>query len=208
MINILEKYDIIFWDFDGVIKESVEIKGQAFKSLFNQFGDEVEKKVEKHHFDNGGISRYEKIPLYLNWSGVDPSSKMVEKYAQEFSRIVIKSVIECNWVEGVKEYILEHYNKQLFILVTATPQDEIEIILNKLEIYHCFKNIYGSPNKKEIIIKQTLNNCKNKKSVMIGDSISDYKAAFENQIDFILRSTPLNLELQKLDNIKKFSTLK
>ena len=207
MINSLKKYDIIFWDFDGVIKESVEIKGIAFKSLFQQYGDDVVNKIEKHHLNNGGISRYEKIPLYLNWAGISSDNTTIEKYANEFSKIVIKAVVDSKWVEGVKEYILNNYNNQKYFLLTATPQEEIEIILNKLEIKKCFKNIYGSPNKKEIIINKILSGNISKKSVMIGDSKSDYSAALINKIDFILRCTPLNLDLQKLNNIQKFTTL-
>jgi HAD superfamily hydrolase (TIGR01549 family) len=207
MINSLKKYNIIFWDFDGVIKESVEIKGIAFKRLFHQFGDDIVNKIEKHHLNNGGISRYEKIPLYLNWAGIVSDNTTIERYANDFSKIVIKAVVDSNWVDGVKEYILNNYNNQKYFLLTATPQEEIEIILNKLEIINCFENIYGSPNKKEIIINKILSSNMSKKSVMIGDSKSDYSAALMNKIDFILRCTPLNLDLQKIDNIKKFTTL-
>ena len=31
----LNKYDLIFWDFDGVIKESVSVKTDAYLELFN-----------------------------------------------------------------------------------------------------------------------------------------------------------------------------
>lgn len=208
MVDKLKKYDILFWDFDGVIKDSVEVKGNAFKTLFSQFGTEVVKKVEKHHLENGGISRYNKIPIYLTWAGLDPNNANINKYALEFSKIVINSVIESSWVEGVKEFILENYIIQEFYLLTATPQQEIEFILNKLGIFKCFNKIYGSPINKLEIINLVLNNNIAKKAAMIGDSNSDFKAALSNNIDFFLRCTPLNLDLQKLKNIHQFESLR
>ena len=59
------KYDLIFWDFDGVIKESVSVKTDAYVELFSLYGSDICKQVRKHHLANGGMSRYDKIPLYL-----------------------------------------------------------------------------------------------------------------------------------------------
>ena len=54
----------IIFDFDGVIAESVQIKSDAFASLYEQYGDNIVKKVIEHHEANGGMSRFEKIRLY------------------------------------------------------------------------------------------------------------------------------------------------
>ena len=34
-VDYLSEFDVIFWDFDGVIKESVEVKAEAYAALFN-----------------------------------------------------------------------------------------------------------------------------------------------------------------------------
>ena len=46
----LLKYKLIIWDFDGVIKESVQVKADAYAALFNAYGIEVQKKVREHLF--------------------------------------------------------------------------------------------------------------------------------------------------------------
>ena len=61
----LNEYDLIFWDFDGVIKDSVGVKGEAFKTLFADYGNKVQEKIYCHHIENGGMSRHQKIPIYL-----------------------------------------------------------------------------------------------------------------------------------------------
>jgi len=35
----------IFFDFDGVIADSVDIKTKAFAKLFKRYGDEIVKKL-------------------------------------------------------------------------------------------------------------------------------------------------------------------
>ncbi|RPG75815.1 MAG: HAD family hydrolase [Euryarchaeota archaeon TMED85] len=198
-VNFIKDASTIFWDFDGVIKDSVSVKSDAFEELFIPFGEEVAKKVKKHHEENGGMSRYEKFPIYLSWAGEKKSENLNLKYDQKFSKLVKQSVIESPWVNGVLEYLETNYERQQFFLVTATPQNEIEDILMKLKIYHFFKHIVGSPMSKKIGVKSLIKDyaIKIDHAIMIGDSMSDYQAAIENDVNFILRKTELNKKMQK-----------
>ena len=47
---------VIFWDFDGVIKDSVKVKSTAFGELFAPFGEDIVNRVIEHHEANSGIS--------------------------------------------------------------------------------------------------------------------------------------------------------
>lgn len=190
---------VIFWDFDGVIKESVEVKSDAFEKLFLPFGVKVAEKVKKHHLENGGVSRFDKLPMYLNWANQESSELMVGKYSEMFSKLVKQEVIESEWVTGVLDYLEKNYITQQFFLVTATPQQEIEDILFCLNIKHYFQNIIGSPTAKKDAIKSLLNNYKinTKKAIMIGDTFSDYSASMDNKLPFVLRKTRHNKTLQR-----------
>ena len=198
-IDSVEDASTIFWDFDGVIKDSVLVKSDAFEKLFITFGEELAKKVKKHHEDNGGMSRYEKFPIYLSWAGKQKSDKLILDYEQQISKLVKQSVIESPWVKGVQEYLEINYEKQEFFLVTATPQNEIEDILMKLQISHFFKHIIGSPMSKQDGVESLIKDydIKIDHAIMIGDSMSDYSAAIDNNVNFILRKTSLNKKLQK-----------
>ena len=189
----------VFWDFDGVIKDSVENKSDAFEKLFLPFGAGISKKVRLHHEDNGGMSRFAKLPLYLKWAGLEPSQTLIKEYAENFSILVKQTVIDSEWVRGVLIYLQKNCKKQKFFLVTATPQKEIEEILNALKISEYFSEVIGSPIPKNEAIKMLLDryNIESEQAVMIGDSISDYMAARENQVKFVLRKTKLNKLLQQ-----------
>lgn len=200
MRSIFESENIktIFFDFDGVIKESVEIKSVAFVKLFESFGQDLAMKVRKHHEENGGMPRHDKLPLYLSWALEVPTEKMVKEYSERFAKLVKQNVINSEWVPGVLEYLDEEHEKHSFFLLTATPQSEIEEILLSLNITHYFKKIIGAPTTKGDAIKMLLKeySLKPKLSVMISDSSSDYYAAKLNGVPFVLRRTNLNKTLQ------------
>ncbi len=47
----------ILWDFDGVILNSMKIKGDGFIELFKEYDEMYLNKLEQYHYDNGGVSR-------------------------------------------------------------------------------------------------------------------------------------------------------
>jgi phosphoglycolate phosphatase-like HAD superfamily hydrolase len=150
------------------------------------------------------MSRYEKIPIYLKWAGKENTESEIENYAEKFSLLVKERVISSNWVDGVESFIKSKTNSQLFFILTATPQDEIEEILDKIKIRHLFDEVIGSPMKKIDAIKIILSSyyIAPSNSVMIGDSKVDFDAALYNSVPFILRRTSINKNLQNSLNCK------
>lgn len=194
---MLKKYSLIFWDFDGVIKESNDIKTEAFVELFSSYGKDISSEIKNHHLQNNGMSRFEKIPIYLKWSGIQNSKENIEVFSKKFGNIVVKKVINAPWVKGVKSYLDLNINLQKFVLVSATPKNELDFILKELMIKTYFSKVYGSPMHKNNAIKECLEIEKISKNecLMIGDSISDQKAAIENGVDFLLRKHDTNKDI-------------
>ena len=194
VIKELRKARVVFWDFDGVIKDSVEVKTQAFVKLFESYGDEITSKVKEHHEANGGISRFKKIPLYLEMTGQQASVELVDVLYNRFSILVFDGVVNADWIPGVENYIRTNPFDQIFILVSATPQSEIELILDHLDLRKSFNRIYGAPISKSFAIRESLMllTVNPDDSLMIGDAIADKEAADENQVPFLLRSHTTN----------------
>jgi len=197
-IEQLKQSKTIFWDFDGVIKDSVTVKSDSFEQLFLPYGKEIAAKVRSHHEANGGISRFDKLPIYLKWAGQILTIELIEEYAEKFSQLVKQKVIDSEWVPGILDYLDKNYTCQKFYIITAAPQQEIEEILLALKINHYFKDVIGSPVEKWKAVKKLLYRDKitPDQSIMIGDAITDYNAAIKNEIHFILRKTDLNKNLQ------------
>ncbi|WP_269571207.1 HAD family hydrolase [Leptospira wolbachii] len=181
----------MFWDFDGVIKDSVDVKTDAYLALFPKAPKNILEKIKSHHLEYGGISRLEKIPLYLDWVGIHPTEQVISQYLDQFANLVVQKVISSPWVPGVEQLLNQKRNHQKFVIVTGTPQKEIEEILLQLKIVSLFDHIFGAPTKKPNAIQWTLQNHDiiKEDSILIGDSKTDWLAANETGIQFILRET-------------------
>lgn len=194
---MISNYKLLFWDFDGVIKESIEIKTRAFVKLFEPFGRQIANRVRDHHTRNGGMSRFEKMPIYLRWAGTEPNREKVEEYCERFSQLAFMGVIEAAWVPGAENYLRENPHRQIFVLVSATPHEEIMQILQAVDLLQCFRDVYGAPTTKTESIRKTLlaYTMKPEDCLVIGDAKADFDAAQANKVPFLLRRHESNKQV-------------
>ena len=104
------------------------------------------------HFLHLGL---ETAPLYLEWAGLQTTASNIDSFCAKFSTLVFQAVIDAPWVPGVKEYLLAHYQQQVFILVLATPSDEIVEISGALGIFRLFKRVYVHLHRKTRILRRS-----------------------------------------------------
>lgn len=193
------KIKYIFFDFDGVLAESVHIKTDAFKQMYMYKGEDFAKKVEQYHLDNGGVSRYEKFKVFNGeWLGEKVDQQKINELAQIFGDLVIDGVVNAPEVTGAFDFLnsSEMYKKYI---ITGTPTVEIKPILKRRKMDHFFEDAFGSPEKKGHWVKHILKNedVLANQCVFIGDALADYNAAIENDVPFILRETKGAEELFK-----------
>lgn len=206
---MLTSFDVIFWDFDGVIMDSVDAKASAFLSLFPDSPPSFKRRVLNHHLANGGVSRFSKISTYLSWLGHEPDDDLILKYSSLFSSLVVDQVISSPWVPEVIDFIRSFHTSIIFVIVTATPLEEILFILKRLQIAQYFVSIYGHPTSKVDAINQFLSNKRIPLSncVFVGDSQSDFDASIAVGLPFLLRATSYNQKLvNKLQPNQIFSS--
>lgn len=196
--SIQLKFDSIIFDFDGVLVESVDIKSQAFAELYAPYGQEIVRKVIRHHVENGGMSRFEKFSHYhQTFLGLQYDEVIALKLGQDFSRLVEDKVVGSPYVRGATEF-LEKYCRHLnFFVASGTPHDELIRIMNRRCMAHYFVSAYGSPPSKAQIIDGILmsRNLKAYRTLMVGDSITDYEAAIKTGVRFIWRLSHLNTQI-------------
>jgi phosphoglycolate phosphatase-like HAD superfamily hydrolase len=188
---------VVFWDFDGVIKESVDVKTKAFQKLFVEYGTEVTEKIRLHHEANGGMSRFEKFPIYLDFANVEVTKEKINRLCEKFSDLVLDGVINSPWVPGAEIFIRTNPNQQIFIVVSATPTEELLEIIDRLNLRSSFESILGAPTSKIEAIKACLHRLSISAcdAVMIGDASADLDAASANKVPFILRRHSSNTKL-------------
>jgi phosphoglycolate phosphatase-like HAD superfamily hydrolase len=177
----------IIFDFDGVICDSVNVKTEAFASMYKIYGDKVVSKVIQYHHENGGISRHEKFRYFhKELLGITLTDAEVIKMGDIFSSISLQKVIDSPYLPGVIDFIkARHLDANLFIC-TGTPESEMRIILNKKGLMEFFKGIYGAPKSKADIIREIMCNYQipAEKLEFYGDAMTDYNAAKSTKIKF------------------------
>ena len=181
--------EAIFFDFDGVILESVDVKGWAFGKLFENHTEHV-GEIVAFHFANSGMSRFDKFRyIYKNILNKPLPDEEFDALCLKFSDLAFKRVLKCEFVPGALEFLEKHYKKTKLYIISGTPQNEIEHIVEVRGLNKYFQGVYGSPTGKtfwanKIIMQEKLNRAK---TFFIGDAMNDYKAAKENELIFVAR---------------------
>ena len=80
----------IFFDFDGVIAESVSAKTEAFEEMYLPYGKDIAAKVVDYHKLHGGVSRYEKFKYFhKEFLNEVINQEKVNELAIQFSNLVL-----------------------------------------------------------------------------------------------------------------------
>lgn len=179
---------VIFWDFDGVILNSMPIRDKGFLYIFKDYPEEIINQLLEYHHRNGGLSRYVKIKYFYEELLKKPiTQEEVNQLAEQFSEIMRKELINPELlIDDSLSFIKKYYQSSYFHIVSGSDQNELRFLCKELNIEHYFDSIHGSPTPKKQLVENIL---KEKKypledCVLIGDSINDYEAAKYNQIAF------------------------
>ncbi len=178
----------IVFDFDGVLVESVDIKGQAFVALYEDQSEEIQRQVLSYHNQNGGVTRFDKIRYYEEiLLGRQVSQSQVEKLADRFGVIVEEKVTHCPWIAGAQEFLRTYATHIPLYIASATPEDELHRIVKGRGAFEYFKAVFGTPVKKKEHLANILREERYapKDIVMVGDAMTDYDAAIANDVPFI-----------------------
>ena len=180
---MLCKPDVLFFDFDGVLVDSVPLKTKAYQDIFRPHGAEAVRMITEYHLAHGGIDRYKKIrhiTEVLDLCSEEQRADFVEHLAIEFAAKVKSRVIEAGGIEaGLR--ILKRANadgKPCFI-VSGTPESELKDIVEARGMSDLFVSIHGSPRSKSEIIQSLIQEHGYNREVccMIGDAQTDFSAA-------------------------------
>jgi len=187
MRNFINKKNI-FWDFDGVIMDSMPVRNQGFKLVLKEFPEDQVELLMKYHLRNGGLSRYVKFRYFFEEiRGEVVSEEYINDWAIKFSNIMRKQLVNSGLlIEDTVKFIKENYKKLNMHIVSGSDQEELRFLCKELMLDIYFKSIHGSPTPKDELVRNLLNDndYQHPDCVLIGDSINDYDAASRNNIDF------------------------
>lgn len=181
----------IFFDFDGVIVESADLKTEAYRKLFEKEYPGHADAVVEYHLENMGVSRTVKIPyIYENILKETLSPERQGELEKRFADIVVRQVLEVEYVPGAREFLQKNSSRFECFVASGTPQRELEDIVRQRELAPFFKEVHGAPRCKSDIIRDVLRRrgWKAGETVFIGDAESDWRAAKDAGVPFIARA--------------------
>ena len=204
----------IFWDFDGVIADSINVKTEAFYELYLPYGEEIAGKVREYHLQNGGVSRFKKFEYWQTELLGNPApvpQETIDALAEKFSLLVMDKVIKAPYIHGAREAIIKYSGKVSNFIISGTPTGEMKAIIENRGLAPYFKDVLGSPETKEVLTGNLLRSegLKPEEVIFIGDALSDLQAAESNKTWFILRKSAENAALfadYRSFSMKDFST--
>jgi phosphoglycolate phosphatase-like HAD superfamily hydrolase len=196
---------IIFWDFDGVILNSNEVRDKGFQTVLKDYPTGQVAQLLSYHKKNGGLSRYVKFRYFFEQiRGEEISEEEINDWASKFSDIMLSSLKEKSLlIPETNNFIKENYQNYQMHIVSGSDQTELRELCKSLEIEHFFKSIHGSPTPKNDLVKMLINkyNYDPTNGILIGDSINDFEAAKVNNLHFQAFG---NIELESRTTLNLF----
>jgi phosphoglycolate phosphatase-like HAD superfamily hydrolase len=182
-------FEVILWDFDGVIIDSNSVREFGFREVLKEFDPEEVEQLIDFHNANGGWSRYVKFRYFYEEIIKRPiSESKVQELARSFSSIMVKSLPNPELlIEETVRFIQEMHSqgKQMHI-VSGSDGDELRSLCEQLDLSKYFISINGSPTPKPALVKAIIDssNILVSKYCLIGDALNDFDAASQNEIQF------------------------
>ena len=183
--------DLLVFDFDGVILDSVGIKDEAFHDLFEDATEKQKEEVLQFHRFTPGLPRQIKIERILTEILRRPLDRdSVTGALNRYSKIVWNRVTKCPEVHGIRAYLEEQENIPKYI-VSASPQGELSELTRVRGLKPYFKGVFGGPDSKSALLKAIIEkeDVRPSQVLMYGDKKSDLEAASDVGIQFVARIT-------------------
>ena len=206
MKSVYSNKKYYFLDFDGVIVNSNNFKKKMIeKAVFLELG-EKKSKIFADYFDSlNGISREIKIRSFFNDNYL--SNKILSKY----NDLVKSKYNDCSLTHNAHIFLAYLNKNDIFpYILSGGKKKEIKSYLKQNLTEIIFKDIFDdSKSKKEWFETILKENCLPQDLIFIGDSIVDYEAAKEFNIDFIFMQEYASDEslYKKIKNIKVIKNL-
>ena len=143
------RYAAFVFDFDGVLADSVEVKTDAFRALYAEYGPDVAGRVVAHHRAHGGMTRREKFVHYhREFLGRELAQDELEALCREFSSLAVDRVVAAPEIAGCAAFLDRWRGRVPMFVDSAAPDDELGPIVERRGLTGYFERCLGASQGK------------------------------------------------------------
>jgi len=179
--GIVEEIDLVVFDCDGVLLDTMQAKIKAFETWVPKTYDahgEAFMKMVMHGF---GRSRQHHIAsFYREIVGIQPGPEFLNAEVARFTEICEPLCAAANWRTGSKEFVMRCIEEEVIrYVLSGTPQKPLEDMLRSNGGASLFHLIIGSPPAKPESMERILveTGTPPGRCIFIGDANADRLAA-------------------------------
>jgi phosphoglycolate phosphatase-like HAD superfamily hydrolase len=184
------QYNNYIFDCDGVILDSNQFKLEAMEVALSEYPVALVKAFIQYFKNNFGKSRFHHIEVLSNTFLDTPLHDIQkERILQHYAEACKKLYLKCNICVDILSFLQTLEPTDCWV-VSGSEQFELREVFKQRSLDIYFNEIYGSPTLKSQNINSLLqkHSLAPKETCLFGDSMGDYEAAKENNIDFIFCS--------------------
>jgi len=207
----MRKIKTVFFDCDGVIFDSNNLKTKAFEHTLSWYSQQNINKFIEYHKSNMWISRYKKFEYFF--------TRIFKIDSEKEIKAKTKALLELYWTK-VKQIYRDLEPMPWFIkfiknlpvstkkyIVSWSDEKELKKIFNEKWLSNLFTQIYWSPKNKHEIIKQIEQNNNIENAIYIWDARSDYIVCKDFNINFLfLKEYSLRDDYEEYNINKTYDT--
>jgi len=171
--NVLLDYKLVFWDFDGVLMDSMSIRDRGFSEVLSDYPEDQVQQLLAYHRANGGLSRYVKFRYFFEEIRNEQiTEEEVAAWASKFSQVMRDLLVHPNLLINETIACAKDLHEQAGIkqfIVSGPDQKELRSLTAEQGVAGYFEGIYGSPvpNKKLLASNRTVEPVKREKACRV-----------------------------------------
>jgi len=185
----LSEYDVLIFDCDGVILDSNRLKIEAMQIALVSSGYCNERQVIKctEFFSaNFGTSRFQHVRYFVDnilELSADVQTQaydsILELYSAQCYELYLRAEVTPGFLELIRGLSAPCY------VASGSVEAELIKVFEARGLSQYFTGIYGAPTPKVDIVRVIRDKYPDASLLMVGDAVSDHKAALCSNIDFI-----------------------
>lgn len=203
--------DLVVFDCDGVLLDTMDAKIEAFRSWVPQRHLELQQSFMEAVMQGFGKSRQRHIEyFYRELVGEVPSAEFLEAEVERFGDICEPMCAAAAWRTGSKEFVEACADAGMpRYVLSGTPQQPLEQMLESTGASGLFDAIIGSPPAKpesmERILEET--GVSANRTVFVGDANADHLAALHVGAHFVYfpseAARPVNQIVTEVNDLRE-----